>query len=364
MPGAPVYREVVTTWFGTFVVEDGTIVRSAPFPPDPGALAARLQLRREGSTASEEDELVQSDGVGHLVSTDARLRSLGVASLDRPGRYPDLRELRPVAAGRVLRELILADADRALRAAWDPAVHLEEAVRAIEELERVQNLVGERLASWSGRDAPRLGEEPPERLRSLVRQLAAESPERSPDPAGLPGLEAELGAARRDLARLYLSAQATREALEAGVSAAVPRRAPNVAELLGPLLAARMIAQAGGLDRLARLPASTIQVLGAERAFFEHLRGRAPPPRHGLLFLHPTIQGAPRRLRGKLARALAGKVAIAARRDGAGGGALPALAGDYARRVAEIRARPAPASPRRTRRPRRDRDGTDLSSST
>src|SRR5208283_3772568 len=103
---------------------------------------------------------------------------------------------------------------------------------------------------------------------------------------------------------LYRSISAVQARFETSVSEALPRRAPNVSALLGPLLAARMLAQAGGLDRLARLPASTIQVLGAEKAFFEHLRGRAPPPKHGLLFLHPSIQGAPRRLRGKLARAL------------------------------------------------------------
>jgi nucleolar protein 56 len=98
-----------------------------------------------------------------------------------------------------------------------------------------------------------------------------------------------------------------------------------------------MVSQAGGLDRLARLPASTIQVLGAERAFFEHLRGKAPPPRHGWLFLHPDIQGAPKRLRGKLARGLAGKVAIAARMDQQGAPLRPDLAEAFQRRSKEIR---------------------------
>ncbi|MCI4322253.1 MAG: ATP-binding protein, partial [Thermoplasmata archaeon] len=159
---------------------------------------------------------------------------------------------------------------------------------------------------------------------------------------------------RRGLAALYLAAEENRGALERSLEAAVPRRAPNLAALLGPLLAARMIAQAGGLERLGRLPASTIQVLGAERAFFEHLRGRAPPPRHGLLFLHPTIQGAPKRLRGKLARALAGKAAIAARRDVQGSPNLPALAAAYASRAADVRKIPS----REHRRPRGGRDPT------
>jgi nucleolar protein 56 len=94
------------------------------------------------------------------------------------------------------------------------------------------------------------------------------------------------------------------------------------------------------------MPASTVQVLGAERAFFEHLRGNAPPPRHGLLFLHPAIQSASRHERGKLARTLAGKVAIAARLDRAGAPVDPSLGRAFeARRTRLKEAR----KPKRTR---------------
>ena len=92
-------------------------------------------------------------------------------------------------------------------------------------------------------------------------------------------------------------------------------------------------------------------VLGAERAFFEHLRGRAPPPRHGLLFLHPAIQSAPRGERGKLARALAGKVSIAARLDVAGAPIHPELAQAFDARRSVLKARRG--ATRRPARPRR-----------
>jgi nucleolar protein 56 len=354
MPTRATKREVVTTWFGAFVVEDGAVVRSATFPDEPDGIADRVRLRRSGSLASEEEELVRTDAVGHLVSTDRRLVALGVELDDDPGAYPDLTAFRPTVAGRRLRDVLLDEADRALRDAWDPAVHLEEAVRAMEDLDRTINLIGERLVSWAGRDSPRLPDVPDERVRAIARDLAAE-PGASAEPVDrLPGLDPALEEGRRGLAALYLAAEQNRTALERSLEAAVPRRAPNLAALLGPLLAARMIAQAGGLDRLGRLPASTIQVLGAERAFFEHLRGRAPPPRHGLLFLHPTIQGAPKRLRGKLSRALAGKAAIAARRDVQGSPNLPALATAYAARAADVRRIPS----REHRRRRGERDPT------
>jgi nucleolar protein 56 len=357
MPGGRAPREVVTTWYGAFVVEDGTVVRSALFPSEDDDLATRIQLRRVGRTTSEEDDLVTTDGVGGLVSPDRRLASLGVPAGSVPGPWPDLSEFRPPRASGRLRELLLADAARALRDAWDPAVHLEEAVRATADLDGTLNRIGERLASWASRDAPQLVDVPDEKVRAIARHLVDGT---APDPTSsdeLPGPDPDLRAGRRALAELYLATEATRTRLEHALETAVPRHAPNLSGLLGPTLAARLIAQAGGLHRLARLPASTIQVLGAERAFFEHLRGRAPPPRHGLLFLHPTVQGAPKRLRGKLARALAGKAAIAARRDSEGAGVSEELIAAYGRRAAEVRALPAKDRVR-IRRPRRPTSST------
>jgi nucleolar protein 56 len=78
---------------------------------------------------------------------------------------------------------------------------------------------------------------------------------------------------------------------------------------------ARIISKAGSLARLATLPASTIQILGAEKALFRALKTGARPPKHGLLFQHPLIHSAPKWQRGKIARAVASKVAIAARID-------------------------------------------------
>jgi nucleolar protein 56 len=215
-------------------------------------------------------------------------------------------------------------------------VHVEEAVRSVTELEHVLNLLGERLVSWASRDAPPTGDE--EGAAALARRLG--SPDAPATEALVPAPDPVLTHARAQLAALYERTAETRRSLETALETAMPERAPNLCSLLGPILAARMVSQAGGLDRLARLPASTIQVLGAERSFFEHLRGRAPPPRHGWLFLHPEIQGAPKRLRGKLARGLAGKVAIAARLDQQGTALRPELTEQFRRRAKEIRGVP------------------------
>ena len=91
--------------------------------------------------------------------------------------------------------------------------------------------------------------------------------------------------------------------------------APNLAAIAGPTLGAKLISIAGGLEKLAKLPASTIQVLGAEKALFRFFRTGRGAPKHGVIFQHPYVHGSPKWQRGKIARLLAAKIAIAARID-------------------------------------------------
>jgi nucleolar protein 56 len=338
-------RELLTTWFGAFLVEHGRVLDSRPFRPED--LEDRMRRRHAGEPVAEELEILERAKAGPVATRDRRLTSQPGVVLGGGARVA----LDPATFGLTLEQLrtsVLAVAADALRTSWDPSIHVQEAVRSLADLDELKNLLGERLVSWGSRDLadPELaGSEGADSMaRSLVEGARSEDPTFTPE-------EPELVRARRSLAELYRSIESVRTTLEGAVTEALPRRAPNVSALLGPLLAARMLAQAGGLDRLARLPASTIQVLGAEKAFFEHLRGRAPPPRHGLLFLHPTIQGAPRRLRGKLARALAGKVAIAARIDREGGALHPELVTAYEARTKAVRTEGPGTRAKRSRPP-------------
>jgi nucleolar protein 56 len=308
-------RAVVTTWFGTFLVDGHEVVRSAIPPSSEGELARRIQLRRSGGLTPEEQELLDSRGDEEWTTRDRRLAERGLRLDPRaPALPPGVRSRMDASE---FRTALLADAERALTDSWDPSIHVEEAVRAASDLDRVRNLVGERLGSWVSRDSPEI--DPGDHAKAARRALDGG------EPSLFGPADGALRDARRRLAELYRSVEAAHDELSSAVQAAVPTRTPNLSALLGPDLTARLLAQARGLDRLARMPASTIQVLGAERAFFEHLRGNAPPPRHGLLFLHPAIQSASRYERGKLARTLAGKAAIAARLDRAGAAVDPSL---------------------------------------
>jgi len=106
-----------------------------------------------------------------------------------------------------------------------------------------------------------------------------------------------------------------RERISDRISGVMGEIAPNTSAVAGPLLGAKLIAKAGGLDKLARLPSSSVQIMGAERALFRAMREGSRPPKHGLIFQHPIVHNAARKLRGKAARALASKITIACRID-------------------------------------------------
>lgn len=91
--------------------------------------------------------------------------------------------------------------------------------------------------------------------------------------------------------------------------------APNLATLIGDQVGARLIAHAGSLTNLAKYPASTVQILGAEKALFRALKTRSNTPKYGLLFHSTFIGRAGLKNKGRISRYLANKCAIASRID-------------------------------------------------
>ena len=91
--------------------------------------------------------------------------------------------------------------------------------------------------------------------------------------------------------------------------------APNLTELIGEMVAARLIAHAGSLINLAKQPASTIQIFGAEKALFRALRTKHDTPKYGLIYHASIVGGASTKLKGKISRSLASKCALCVRVD-------------------------------------------------
>ncbi|MBI2971349.1 MAG: hypothetical protein HYY37_02960 [Candidatus Aenigmarchaeota archaeon] len=191
------------------------------------------------------------------------------------------------------------------------AVH---ANNALESLDKVLSVFLERLTEWYTLHYPELriaGRE------LLAKTLAYGTREQFPDFAGSAG--AELTDSDKEAlfayARMIASVNEERRMLEHYVRRVMTEIAPTTCSLVDPLLAAKMLAGAGSLQKLARLPASAIQLLGAEKALFRHLKKQGKSPKYGILFLDNRIQNARAENRGKVARIIASKLMVAARID-------------------------------------------------
>jgi nucleolar protein 56 len=249
---------------------------------------------------------------------------------------------------------------RLVEYAGRPDRHVAQAVSCVEELDRINNLIWGRLREWYSLHFPELaslvtdanmysqmvlqfGRRELFTPEALSRLAISEAKSRaiiqaSRESKGADLRDEDLAQISR-LAETYLHLDAMRKRMSEHVSKTMQIIAPNLTSVVGPLVGAKLIARAGGLDKLASLPSSTIQLLGAEKALFRSLRTGTKPPKHGILFQHPLVHGSPRWQRGKIARVLANAVAIAARIDLYRGELDATLPQKLERRVAEIKAK-------------------------
>jgi len=248
-----------------------------------------------------------------------------------------------------------------------------QAVQTVDDLDKSLNIFMSRLREWFGLHFPELDRlvDKHETYARLVVELGiretftAENLEKEGLPKTKSRSIAKVAAVSmgtdlgdedltqiQDMCKRILELYGVRLSLEKYVDSVMEDVAPNTRAIGGSLLGARLLALAGGLLNLAKLPASTIQVLGAEKALFRSLKTKARPPKHGIIFQHPLIHDAKRWQRGKIARALAGKLTIAARIDAFSGKyAGDELNADLEKRIGEIKKRyekPPPPKPKKT----------------
>lgn len=231
---------------------------------------------------------------------------------DSPDEYYDLLHAATIhAARRQVQERERADDQQ-----------LKQAIQAMDDCEARANELAERVVEWAGT----LFEDVGTGIEG-ARAVADREPSSPPEERVVALAERVAG----------LDDEAT--ALRAFVEQSAPAVAPNLSALAGPVLAARLISLAGGLEDLAKFPSGTVQLLGAEDALFAHLRGQAPSPKHGVIYTHEYVHGTDREHRGSAARALAGKLSIAARIDHYSGERRPELDVELEERIARIRSR-------------------------
>ena len=119
----------------------------------------------------------------------------------------------------------------------------------------------------------------------------------------------------QDYANQILSFDTYRSELEDYLENLMDNFAPNLNTIVGPLVGAKLIAKAGSLQKLAYMPASRIQLLGAEKALYRFLRTGEKRPKHGLIFQWKQIRSSKYHQRGKISRLIAGKIGIASKVD-------------------------------------------------
>merc|ERR1712106_1277171 len=116
-------------------------------------------------------------------------------------------------------------------------------------------------------------------------------------------------------ARKVISLAQYRKKLQGYLSGKMNAVAPSLSSLIGDVVGARLISHAGSLTKLAKYPASTVQILGAEKALFRALKTRGNTPKYGLLFHSTFIGRATAKNKGRISRFLANKCSIASRID-------------------------------------------------
>ena len=237
-----------------------------------------------------------------------------------------------------------------------PDLHVIQSINTLDDTDKIINGISSRLREWYGLHFPEL-DNIIDSVNGYAQIVLAGKRENMSDDvfvnAGFPDSKIQMlsvvkGKSRggditdenllmvQALAKNILELFDMRKNLETQIDTQMEEIAPNITAVLGTTVGARILAKAGSLVKLSKMPASTIQVLGAEKALFRALKTGSNPPKHGLLFQHAVVHAAPRWQRGKIARAIAAKAAIAARVDVHGAGLNNTLLEKLNIRVKEI----------------------------
>lgn len=210
-----------------------------------------------------------------------------------------------------------------------------QAIGLLDELDKELNTYAMRVKEWYGWHFPEMGRILNDNLAyaRVILKVGMRSNASNSDLADI--LPEEIEAAVKAAAEVSMGTEITEEDLEnikslaeqvvnfteyrqqlsSYLTARMQAIAPNTTVLLGELVGARLIAHAGSLMNLAKAPASTIQILGAEKALFRALKTKHDTPKYGLIYHASLVGQATGKNKGKIARVLAAKAAIGSRVD-------------------------------------------------
>jgi len=218
-----------------------------------------------------------------------------------------------------LRKKNLELAKKRVRESVNPNLFIINAINNIEELQRITNTLTKRLREWYSVYFPELDKKIKDNeafvklvlkaeKKALLKELIIK------DAMGYDLDKKDLEAIL-SLARIISALAKETRFLEDYLETIMKAYCPNLTKIAGALISAKLLRGAGGLKKLAMMRSSTIQLLGAEKALFRHIRTGAKPPKYGYIMQHQLVQKAKKADKGRAARALADKIFIAVRID-------------------------------------------------
>lgn len=218
--------------------------------------------------------------------------------------------------------------------------HIIQAIAVLDQLDKAINTFGMRVREWYSWHFPELfkivsDNQRYARVALLVRNKKEISEDKLHDLAAIVDDDEEtarsiIEAAKHSMgqeisatdmenvvafAERVVSLAAYRKSLHQYLISKMSSVAPNLAALIGEVVGARLISHAGSLTNLSKYPASTVQILGAEKALFRALKTKGNTPKYGLLYHSSFIGRAGPKNKGRISRFLANKCSIASRID-------------------------------------------------
>lgn len=200
-------------------------------------------------------------------------------------------------------------------------VLLIQAIKSVDELDKAINLLVKRLREWYELHNPetsRAVESHEEFIETILdkekNELLKELKIDASSSIGADLNQENLEPIKGLIHQIHDLYQLRKSQLEY-ISTLMDGLCPNVKAVCDVTVGAKLIEHAGSLKRLSEMASSTIQILGAEKALFRHMKTGAKPPRHGVIVNHALIAGVPDKMHGKVARSLADKISIAAKVD-------------------------------------------------
>jgi len=267
---------LVTKWFGTFLCDERGIIKKTLFPKDMTEIAHRLQQMHNNEILPEEKKIVSKnqvmvqekrlDSLGTFIPAHSFFKTIAIDAENFGFTTQLLHNASTLATTQHVEEKLSAD-----------DLQIIQMVNALDDFIQTSNLLAERLECWNVLPNAKDRYQPVERAYDLITTEMKQ--------------------------------------IEKQIEQNMQTVAPNISTIVGPLIGARLLSLAGGIERLAVMPASTIQLLGAEKALFRFKKEGGKPPKHGVIFQHPLVNKAPRSIRGRISRTLASTIAIAAKAD-------------------------------------------------